>query len=895
MATKQDILTAIKNLDHFLKVPALKGAKARINPNGNPFVYVGGFNMVFQLTHNSKKWAFRVWHVPMGNLSKRYLEISKFLTQIKLPYFAEFIYDEEGILVNGELIDTIRMEWLDGLLLKEFIEKNLSNSTALLLFADKFKRLCQDLRDNQISHGDLQEGNILINTNGDIKLVDYDSICTPEIEGQRELVTGLKGYQHPSRFINGQASLKADYFSELIIYLSILAIAENPKLWDKYQLKDTRYLLFSETDFEDVENTEIYRDLYNLTPEVVKLLAILIEYLKTPHYSKLVPFSNYIVPSPPPKPPSVSIPTQGNGLISSTSSYNKVHLVLNHVKVDKGKSTFIKMTTSGLDNSTKGNIDLRYDQSVVQFEDFISGHPNVKVDHSNHRNGLITIYWNAPTTLTSNNQIGSFKFKAIGKAGGHSDIRIENTTVHENGNLSNINSKNGSISINQSVIPPFFKGFLKWIVLLLFPILGYFISCQFFGYCFNSGVSGTVDNVITWYADHDGDGLRDLNETKKSTTQPSGYLSELNPIDNCPSTKGPKCTGGCLDLNGNCIADHLEVVQTVTHYFDQDGDGLGDTDGRKELPVGSNMKKWVLESGDECPNEPGPKCTNGCPDANDNCIADNMEPPREEVTLISGIKDDGIKEGGNNGLEVIKDNGKSKYFFDKDGDGLGDPDDSEKFESEKAANDNRYVKDFSDKCPTRSAKGSKDGCPECSSELKTGKPVIDKQVFVSIDESSIKPSDAISWSGPSEIKFEKDAGSTTYFRSDVVGRYDLSYSIKGTDGFNKSCSVNVCVEMTPDQMKEKLLPLLKYGMLSKGATGNFKSSANAAKEDIKRNLSKSNIMVYDEISSEINPFDTFMSADLMGSRGEIIDLEIINIRLNEDCKIDKIKIKLTRR
>jgi len=296
MANKQDILTAIKNLDLFLKVPALKGAKARINKNGNPFVYVGGFNMVFQLTHKSKKWAFRVWHVPMGENEERYLKISKYLTSKKLPYFAEFIYDEKGILVNGELVDTIRMEWLDGMLFKEYIEKYLANSSLLVSLADNFLKMCQDLRDNQISHGDLQEGNILVTENGDIKLVDYDSICIPEIEGQKELVTGLKGYQHSSRFKGGKSSLKADYFSELIIYLSILAIAEKPELWEKYQVKDTQYLLFSETDFEDLENSKIYKDLSRLSLKIDKLLAILIEYLKTVNYTELKPFLLYLAP-----------------------------------------------------------------------------------------------------------------------------------------------------------------------------------------------------------------------------------------------------------------------------------------------------------------------------------------------------------------------------------------------------------------------------------------------------------------------------------------------------------------------------------------------------------------------------------------------------------------------
>lgn len=291
--SKQDIITAIKNSDTFLKVPELQGAKPRLNKNGSPFAFVGGFNMVFQLEHQNKKWALRVWHVPMGEHTKRYRKISKYLSEKKLPYFADFIYDEKGILVNGNLLDTIRMEWLEGKLLKEYIEENLSNKSKLTKLAYDFLEMCKTLRENKISHGDLQEGNILIDRNGKIKLVDYDSVCTPEIEGQKELVTGLKGYQHPSRFQGGKASLKADYFSELAIYLSVLTLSENSNLWNKYQVKDTQYLLFSENDFENFENSEIYNDLQKLSNSIKSLTRILNKYLSESSYLNLTSFEHY--------------------------------------------------------------------------------------------------------------------------------------------------------------------------------------------------------------------------------------------------------------------------------------------------------------------------------------------------------------------------------------------------------------------------------------------------------------------------------------------------------------------------------------------------------------------------------------------------------------------------
>ena len=69
-------------------------------------------------------------------------------------------------------------------------------------------------------------------------LVDYDSFYCSDLKGEQDIVKGLVDYQHPSRQENKYVSEKLDYFSELIIYLSILAIAESPSLVDKYQVED---------------------------------------------------------------------------------------------------------------------------------------------------------------------------------------------------------------------------------------------------------------------------------------------------------------------------------------------------------------------------------------------------------------------------------------------------------------------------------------------------------------------------------------------------------------------------------------------------------------------------------------------------------------------------------
>jgi hypothetical protein len=61
-------------------------------------------------------------------------------------------------------------------------------------------------------------------------------------------------------------------------------------------LKDTCYLLFTETDFENIESSQIYSDLKGASLLIDSMLLILIDYLKTSQYLELKPFTDYLLP-----------------------------------------------------------------------------------------------------------------------------------------------------------------------------------------------------------------------------------------------------------------------------------------------------------------------------------------------------------------------------------------------------------------------------------------------------------------------------------------------------------------------------------------------------------------------------------------------------------------------
>ena len=86
----------------------------------------------------------------------------------------------------------------------------------------------------------------MVKENGDLVLIDYDSMYVDSLDGYIDEIKGLPGYQHPSRFKQEKLSPKSDYFSQLIIYTGIIAFSEEKDLWNKY--KDTEDFLFSQKE-----------------------------------------------------------------------------------------------------------------------------------------------------------------------------------------------------------------------------------------------------------------------------------------------------------------------------------------------------------------------------------------------------------------------------------------------------------------------------------------------------------------------------------------------------------------------------------------------------------------------------------------------------------------------
>jgi hypothetical protein len=283
----KDYDLAVKNLSRFILADCFKGGTPiRVNSNGansskgELVAHPGGYSVVYPIIVNGTKRALRCWLKMPGNVKLRYTKAKEYFASNPSPYFVEFDYIEDGILIRGKKYPVSSMEWVEGSTLSDFLKENVNDSAALRSVASGFQVMVEELHRQRISHGDLQDGNIMVCRNGDslsLKLVDYDSLFVPLLQSMniRNELIGVAEYQHPRR--SGNANEKADYFSELVIYLSLCAYAERPELWEK---EHERRLLFTAKDFLNPGATPIYKTLRSMSPDIRHLTSQLEDFCR---------------------------------------------------------------------------------------------------------------------------------------------------------------------------------------------------------------------------------------------------------------------------------------------------------------------------------------------------------------------------------------------------------------------------------------------------------------------------------------------------------------------------------------------------------------------------------------------------------------------------------------
>src|SRR5262249_46383666 len=159
---------------------------------------------------------------PISDHAERYEAISKHLEKAALPYSTHFRFLRDGIQVRGQRYPVVKMEWIEGDLLHNYIENHLGNKQAFAALRDCWRSMAQALESAAIAHGDLQHGNIVVRGR-DLLLIDYDGMWVSALNGRTAIELGHRAYQHPKR-MESHFGPYQDRFSVLVIYLAIAAL-----------------------------------------------------------------------------------------------------------------------------------------------------------------------------------------------------------------------------------------------------------------------------------------------------------------------------------------------------------------------------------------------------------------------------------------------------------------------------------------------------------------------------------------------------------------------------------------------------------------------------------------------------------------------------------------------
>ncbi len=275
-----DFSDAVQNPRLCFQGTELEAGKVAVNQRGLPLVFSGNFACVYSVSVGNRKYAVRCFTRAITDQQSRYGQLDAYLKDVLPPAFVYFEYLDRGISFKGDWYPIVKMEWVDGEPLSKFVGSRLNEPDTLRRIAGRWRGgTTASLRGLRIAHNDLQHGNVMVQTDGNIRLVDYDGIFLPQFRGERSPELGHKNYQHPQRSSEDYDDY-VDNFPSLVIYLSLLAIASDPGLWSFYNDDN---LIFTRNDFADPGKSPLF-DLLKKSPDqtVAKLTERLENYCALP-------------------------------------------------------------------------------------------------------------------------------------------------------------------------------------------------------------------------------------------------------------------------------------------------------------------------------------------------------------------------------------------------------------------------------------------------------------------------------------------------------------------------------------------------------------------------------------------------------------------------------------
>jgi hypothetical protein len=264
MPTAEDYIRAVQNPQVSFRQPRLKQARFDVHPLlGIPMPASGTSAIVFKATVEGQSQALRFLTRPDAATRQRYTALNRYFTERDLTRdVATSQWVDDAIAVNGRTWPMLQMQWVEGRTLNNHVEDlvEAEDTAAIGKLAAAWRELLRRMQSARFAHGDLQHGNVMVEGDGTLRLVDFDSAWIEPFTGAPPPPeTGHRNYQRPDR----PWGPWMDTFPGLVIYLSLLALARDTKTWE--HLNNGENLLFHSKDFTPPHQTEAWWEIAQLS------------------------------------------------------------------------------------------------------------------------------------------------------------------------------------------------------------------------------------------------------------------------------------------------------------------------------------------------------------------------------------------------------------------------------------------------------------------------------------------------------------------------------------------------------------------------------------------------------------------------------------------------------
>lgn len=222
---------------------------------------------------------------PPPDLAERYAAITTYIAEYTrqsghpLDFVVPCVWTPQGIRVAGRDWPFVKVAFVrDGSPLGSVLSEHREDAQLMRGLAAQWRSMVAQLEQAHMAHGDLDVTNVLVwrASHGILlQLIDYDSMYVPALSGRALTEFGHEHFQ-PVELEMRRFNAEMDRFSSLVIYLSLMALASDPSMWDACDAEETSRLLLGVADFAKPEISANFNRLLRLrVPEVSKCLAAL--------------------------------------------------------------------------------------------------------------------------------------------------------------------------------------------------------------------------------------------------------------------------------------------------------------------------------------------------------------------------------------------------------------------------------------------------------------------------------------------------------------------------------------------------------------------------------------------------------------------------------------------